>query len=68
MKKRTPKKLKISKETLRILNESLAKAAGGLQDSEHGEGCGWTAGGSCGEWTCLGATCDYLCLTDNRYC
>ena len=59
--KRKQRKLKLAKETLRDLNGSLRNVGGGLQDSEHGEGCGWTAGGTCGEWTCLGATCDYLC-------
>jgi len=63
--KRTPKKLRISKETLGVLNGSLKPIAGGLIASDGPEHpCNYTDGGSCGEWTCLGATCDYLCATD----
>ena len=48
------KKLQLSKETMRNLEpKSLRNAAGGLLDSEHGEGCSYTAGGTCGEWTCF---------------
>ena len=59
--KKKMKKLQIAKETVLALQENLRTVAGGLRDSDHGEGCGWTGGGSCGEWTCLGATCDRLC-------
>jgi hypothetical protein len=64
--KKKLKKLQISKETVRLLEqESLRQPAGGLQDSENGQGCTWTAGGSCGEWTCF-----YWqgCDPTDRYC
>jgi hypothetical protein len=61
--KRKIEKLRLTKETLIALeSQNLRTLAGGLIPSENPEQpCDWTAGGTCGEWTCLGATCDYLC-------
>lgn len=52
--KRKPKRIKLSRETLHHLGQPrLGAVAGGLIASENPENpCEFSAGGTCGEYTC----------------